>query len=42
MIAVARLMLDNIEHIKAYWIMMTPRIAQIAQRLEPTIWTEQW
>src|ERR1039458_7828405 len=32
MIAVARLMLDNIEHIKAYWIMMTPRIAQIAQR----------
>jgi len=30
-IAVARLMLDNIEHIKAYWIMMTPRIAQIAQ-----------
>jgi aminodeoxyfutalosine synthase len=32
MIAVSRLMLDNIEHIKAYWIMMTPRIAQIAQR----------
>jgi len=31
-IAVARLMLDNIPHIKAYWIMMTPRIAQIAQR----------
>jgi aminodeoxyfutalosine synthase len=31
-IAVARLMLDNIAHIKAYWIMMTPRIAQIAQR----------
>jgi aminodeoxyfutalosine synthase len=31
-IAVARLMLDNIGHIKAYWIMMTPRIAQIAQR----------
>lgn len=31
-IAVARLLLDNIEHIKAYWIMMTPRIAQIAQR----------
>ena len=25
-------MLDNIPHIKAYWIMMTPRIAQIAQR----------
>ena len=31
-IAVSRLLLDNIEHIKAYWIMMTPRIAQIAQR----------
>jgi len=31
-IAVARLMLDNIPHVKAYWIMMTPRIAQIAQR----------
>jgi aminodeoxyfutalosine synthase len=25
-------MLDNIPHIKAYWIMMTPGIAQIAQR----------
>jgi aminodeoxyfutalosine synthase len=31
-IAVARLLLDNIPHIKAYWVMMTPRIAQIAQR----------
>ena len=31
-IAVARLMLDNIPHIKAYWVMMTPKIAQIAQR----------
>ncbi len=31
-IAVARLMLDNIPHIKAYWIMMSERIAQIAQR----------
>ena len=31
-IAVARLLLDNIAHIKAYWVMMTPRIAQIAQR----------
>jgi len=29
-IAVSRLMLDNFEHIKAYWIMITPRIAQIA------------
>ncbi len=31
-IAVSRLLLDNIEHIKAYWIMMTPQIAQIALR----------
>jgi aminodeoxyfutalosine synthase len=31
-IAIARLMLDNIPHIKAYWIMMTPKVAQIAQR----------
>ncbi len=31
-IAVSRLMLDNIPHIKAYWIMMTPKIAQIALR----------
>ena len=31
-VAVSRLMLDNIPHIKAYWVMMTPRIAQVAQR----------
>jgi aminodeoxyfutalosine synthase len=31
-IAVSHLMLDNIPHIKAYWVMMTPQIAQIAQR----------
>jgi len=31
-IAVPRLMLDNFPHIKAYWIMLTPRIAQIALR----------
>ena len=31
-IAVARLMLDNVPHIKAYWVMMTPRVAQIALR----------
>jgi len=31
-IAVSRLMLDNIPHIKAYWVMMTPRIAQVALR----------
>jgi aminodeoxyfutalosine synthase len=29
-VAVSRLMLDNFDHIKAYWIMLTPRIAQIA------------
>jgi aminodeoxyfutalosine synthase len=31
-IAISRLMLDNIPHIKAYWVMMTPGVAQIAQR----------
>jgi aminodeoxyfutalosine synthase len=31
-IAISRLMLDNIPHIKAYWIMMTPSVAQIALR----------
>jgi len=31
-IAVARLLLDNFPHIKAYWIMMTPRVAQVALR----------
>jgi aminodeoxyfutalosine synthase len=29
-IAVSRLMLDNFDHVKAYWIMITPRIAQVA------------
>jgi aminodeoxyfutalosine synthase len=29
-IAISRLMLDNFDHIKAYWIMLTPRIAQTA------------
>jgi aminodeoxyfutalosine synthase len=29
-IAVARLMLDNFPHIKAYWITLTPALAQIA------------
>ena len=32
-IAVSRLMLDNVGHVKAYWIMVTPRIAQIALSL---------
>jgi aminodeoxyfutalosine synthase len=31
-IAVSRLVLDNFAHIKAYWQMMTPKIAQIALR----------
>ncbi|MGH9775718.1 MAG: aminofutalosine synthase MqnE [Candidatus Acidiferrales bacterium] len=30
--AISRLLLDNFEHIKAYWIMLTPRIAQVALR----------
>ena len=30
MIAVSRLMLDNIEHVKAYWIMISTPLAQIA------------
>jgi aminodeoxyfutalosine synthase len=32
-IAVSRLMLDNFDHIKAYWIMITPRVAQTALNL---------
>jgi aminodeoxyfutalosine synthase len=31
-IAVSRLLLDNFDHIKAYWVMLTPRLAQIALR----------
>jgi aminodeoxyfutalosine synthase len=31
-VAVARLVLDNFKHIKAYWQMLTPKIAQIALR----------
>ncbi len=31
-VSVARLLLDNFPHIKAYWIMMTPRVAQVALR----------
>ena len=29
-IAVARLLLDNFDHIKAYWVMIGPKLAQIA------------
>jgi len=31
-IAISRLLLDNFPHIKSYWVMMTPKIAQVAQR----------
>ena len=31
-VAISRLLLDNFDHIKAYWIMLTPRVAQIALR----------
>jgi aminodeoxyfutalosine synthase len=31
-IATSRLVLDNIPHIKAYWVMVTPKLAQIALR----------
>lgn len=31
-IAVSRIMLDNFPHIKAYWVTMTPSVAQIALR----------
>ena len=30
-LAVSRLMLDNFPHMKAFWIMITPKIAQLAQ-----------
>ena len=29
-IATSRLVLDNVPHIKAYWVMVTPRLAQVA------------
>ncbi len=29
-LAIGRLMLDNFDHIKAFWIMVTPKVAQIA------------
>jgi len=31
-IATTRLVLDNIPHIKAYWVMITPKLAQVALR----------
>jgi aminodeoxyfutalosine synthase len=46
MLAVGRLMLDNFPHIKAYWIMMTPRVAQAglwfgADDFDGTVVTEE-
>jgi len=29
-IAISRLMLDNFDHIKAYWVMLTPKVAQVS------------
>lgn len=45
-IAIGRLMLDNFPHVKAYWIMMTPRVAQAglhfgADDLDGTVVTEE-
>lgn len=45
-VAIGRLMLDNFPHIKAYWIMMTPRVAQAALHfgaddLDGTVVTEE-
>jgi aminodeoxyfutalosine synthase len=31
-LAVSRLMMDNVPHIKAYWVSMTPKIAQVGLR----------
>jgi len=30
MVAISRLMLDNIPNIKAYWVMISPELAQVA------------
>ena len=45
-VSVGRLMLDNFDHVKAYWIMMTPRVAQAALHfgaddLDGTVVTEE-
>lgn len=45
-LAIGRLMLDNFPHIKAYWVMMTPRVAQTglhfgADDLDGTVVTEE-
>jgi Thiamine biosynthesis enzyme ThiH and related uncharacterized enzymes len=33
-------MLDNFPHIKAYWVTLTPDLAQVALRFGATIWME--
>ena len=45
-IAVARLLLDNFPHVKAFWIMISPRVAQIAlsygaDDIDGTVTTEE-
>jgi aminodeoxyfutalosine synthase len=45
-VAIARLLLDSFPHVKAYWIMMTPRVAQAALHfgaddLDGTVVTEE-
>ena len=45
-IAVARLMLDNVSHVKAYWVMITPGLAQVglsygADDLDGTVFGEE-
>jgi len=45
-IALGRLMLDNFPHVKAFWIMITPRVAQIAlsygaDDMDGTVTTEE-
>ena len=37
--AISRLMLDNFPHIKAYWVMLGLKTAQVALRSGPTIST---
>src|SRR2546428_10380291 len=45
-LAIGRLMRDNFPHVKAYWIMMTPRVAQAglhfgADDLDGTVVSEE-
>ena len=45
-IALGRLMLDNFPHVKAFWIMITPRVAQVAlsygaDDMDGTVTTEE-